>query len=133
MMEPMNDARGAGWTFLTNHARVLTAVARDPEIRVRDIASTCLLTERAVQHILTELEQAGYLSRTRTGRRTTYRVTPGTALRHPADGGRPVAEALGIRAAPGLDTRAREHAAAAADSWQPRELSYARERDTAEN
>lgn len=131
----MNDARGAGWTFLTNHARVLTAVARDPEMRVRDIASACLLTERTVQHILAELEQSGYLSRTRTGRRTTYRVIPGTALRHPADGGRPVAEALGIRADLGTEARAREHAAAygaAAGPWQPREPSYARERDTAE-
>lgn len=129
----MNDARGAGWTFLTNHARVLTAVARDPEMRVRDIASTCLLTERAVQHILAELEQAGYLSRTRTGRRTTYRVIPGTALRHPADGGRPVAEALGIRADLGSEARAREHVAAhgaAADPWRPRGTSY--QRDTAE-
>jgi DNA-binding IclR family transcriptional regulator len=86
----------ARWTFLTNHARVLAAVARDPGIRVRDIAAACLLTERAVGMILTDLEEAGYLTRTRVGRRNVYRVTPGTVLRHPADGGRPVAEALAL-------------------------------------
>jgi hypothetical protein len=96
----MNEARTPRWTFLTNHARVLAAVARDPNTRLRDIAATCRLTERAVQGIVADLERDGYLTRTRAGRRTVYRVTPGTVLRHPADGGRPVADALGLRPAP---------------------------------
>ncbi|MGW0658640.1 helix-turn-helix transcriptional regulator [Streptodolium elevatio] len=94
-MSEFDDARPS-WTFLTNHARVLAVIARDPDARVRDIAATCLLTERTVQGILADLEEAGYLRRTKTGRRNTYEVTPGTSLRHPADLGRAVADALGL-------------------------------------
>ncbi|HSA51273.1 MAG TPA: helix-turn-helix domain-containing protein [Yinghuangia sp.] len=89
------------WTFLTNHSRVLATVARDPSIRVRDIAAACLLTERAVGAILSDLEEAGYLTRTREGRRNVYKVTPGTALRHPTDGGRPIADVLDLPSAAG--------------------------------
>lgn len=95
----MSDAptgRRTSWTFLTHHARVLGAVAHDPHIRVREIAGRCELTERAVQAILGDLEQAGYLSRARTGRRTVYRVTPDTRLRHAEDAGKAVADLLAL-------------------------------------
>ncbi|MFI8455382.1 helix-turn-helix transcriptional regulator [Kitasatospora sp. NPDC085464] len=82
------------WTFLTNHARVLVQIARDPGIRVRDIATRCLLTERAVQRIITDLEEDGYLSHERRGRTNHYSVTAGKQLRHPADAGPTVAELL---------------------------------------
>lgn len=82
------------WTFLTNHARVLVQIARDPGIRVRDIATRCLLTERAVQRIITDLEQAGYLSHERRGRANHYSVIASKQLRHPADAGPTVAELL---------------------------------------
>ncbi|WP_042366381.1 helix-turn-helix transcriptional regulator [Streptacidiphilus neutrinimicus] len=85
-----------GWTFLTNHARVLVQVARDPGIRVRDIAAHCLLTERAVMRIIADLEQDGYLTHTREGRTNHYRVLPGTHLRHPADAGPPVSDLLAV-------------------------------------
>ncbi|MFD8708478.1 helix-turn-helix transcriptional regulator [Kitasatospora sp. NPDC059648] len=85
---------GAGWTFLTNHARVLVQIARDPGIRVRDIATRCLLTERAVQRIIVDLETAGYLSRERQGRANHYRVITVKQLRHPADAGPTLAELL---------------------------------------
>jgi predicted ArsR family transcriptional regulator len=84
------------WTFLTNHARVLAQISRDPGVRVRDIAARCLLTERAVQRIITDLETDGYLSHTREGRTNRYHVTPGTGLRHPADAGPEVAELLDL-------------------------------------
>ncbi|MFD9684970.1 MarR family transcriptional regulator [Kitasatospora sp. NPDC059146] len=77
-----------------NHARVLVQTARDPGIRVRDIASCRLLTERAVQRIITDLEQAGYLSHERQGRANHYRVTASKQLRHPADAGPTVSELL---------------------------------------
>ena len=73
------------WTFLTNHARVLSVIARDPEVRLRDVALTCRLTERAVQTIVSDLETAGYLTHERAGRRNRYRITPDTRLRHPAE------------------------------------------------
>ncbi|MGV9451700.1 MarR family transcriptional regulator [Streptomyces sp. NPDC003635] len=75
----------SGWTFLTNHARVLAAIADDHSARIRDIAVHCRLTERAVQKIIADLEQAGYLSHTREGRSNTYRIEPGKGLRHPAE------------------------------------------------
>ncbi|MFD3308792.1 helix-turn-helix transcriptional regulator [Streptomyces sp. NPDC058656] len=84
----------SGWTFLTNHARVLAAIADDQNTRIRDIAARCRLTERAVQKIIADLEQGGYLTHTRQGRTNEYHIEPGTILRHPADGGLPVAGLL---------------------------------------
>lgn len=87
-----------GWTFLTNHSRVLAAIAEDPTTRIRDIAARCRLTERAVQKIVSDLEAAGYLSHTRRGRSNAYRIEDGTILRHPADVGLRVAELLSLLA-----------------------------------
>ncbi|MGW0916277.1 MarR family transcriptional regulator [Streptomyces sp. NPDC002784] len=85
-----------GWTFLTNHARVLAAIADDRNARIRDIAVRCRLTERAVQKIIADLEQAGYLSHTREGRSNTYRIDPSMVLRHPAEAGVTVASLLSL-------------------------------------
>ncbi|MBY8886638.1 MarR family transcriptional regulator [Streptomyces sp. PTM05] len=85
-MEDRRDTRGT-WTFLTNHARVLAHIARNPGARIRDIAAGCLLTERAVQKIIADLESGGYLTHTRQGRANHYRVILGAPLRHPADQG----------------------------------------------
>ncbi|MFE2969275.1 helix-turn-helix transcriptional regulator [Streptomyces sp. NPDC059340] len=84
----------SGWTFLTNHARVLASIADDPGTRIRDIAARCRLTERAVQKIISDLEQNGYLTHTRQGRSNRYRIEEGTILRHPADAGLTVAGLL---------------------------------------
>jgi DNA-binding MarR family transcriptional regulator len=73
------------WTFLTNHAHVLLCIARDPQARIRDIAGRVGITERAVQRIVAELEEAGYLSHEREGRRNTYRVRRNKPLRHPME------------------------------------------------
>ncbi|MFF7339836.1 helix-turn-helix transcriptional regulator [Streptomyces sp. NPDC008163] len=83
-----------GWTFITNHARVLATIAEDPTVRIRDIAARCRLTERAVQRIIADLEQDGYLSHTREGRANTYRIAPDKVLRHPAEAGLSVASLL---------------------------------------
>jgi DNA-binding IclR family transcriptional regulator len=87
-----------GWTFLTNHARVLATIAEDPNTRIRDVAARCRLTERAVQKIISDLEREGYLSHTRQGRTNTYRIEPGTILRHPAEAGLSVTDLLGLLA-----------------------------------
>ncbi|MFC4612033.1 helix-turn-helix transcriptional regulator [Streptomyces maoxianensis] len=88
----------AGWTFLTNHARVLAAIFENRAIRVRDIAVRCQLTERAVQKIIADLEEDGYLTHVRHGRSNVYRIAPGTFLRHPADTGATVADLLSVLA-----------------------------------
>jgi DNA-binding IclR family transcriptional regulator len=87
-----------GWTFLTNHARVLAAIAEDQSTRIRDIAARCRLTERAVQKIISDLEQGGYLTHTKQGRSNEYRIEPGTILRHPADAGLSVSGLLAVLA-----------------------------------
>ncbi len=84
------------WTFLTNHARVLVEIARHPHSRLRDIAATIGITERAAQTIVTDLEQAGYITRTRVGRRNHYSVDPSRPFRHPADANHNVEALLAV-------------------------------------
>jgi DNA-binding Lrp family transcriptional regulator len=74
------------WTFLTNHSHVLLCLAQDREARMRDVAERVGITERAVQRIVAELEAAGYVTRTRAGRRNTYEVNGTLPLRHPVEG-----------------------------------------------
>lgn len=81
----MGSGEDSTWTFLTNHARVLILIARDPGIRMRDVAAQCTITERTAQAIVADLEEAGYLTHTRRGRRNHYQVIPGTRFRHPAE------------------------------------------------
>ena len=83
-----------GWTFLTNHARVLRCVAQDPGIRLRDIAQAVGITERAAQRIVAELVDANYLTRSRNGRRNIYDLHPDLPLRHPLEGGFTIGELL---------------------------------------
>jgi DNA-binding IclR family transcriptional regulator len=82
------------WTFLTNHARVLVEIARHPHNRLRDIAAGIGITERAAQAIVNDLEEAGYISRTRVGRRNHYQVDPSRPFRHPADADQRIAGLL---------------------------------------
>lgn len=82
------------WTFLTNHAHVLLCIASDPEIRLRDVAASVGITERAAQRIVMELEETGYLERERVGRRNRYRLHADQPLRHPMDRNHWVSELL---------------------------------------
>ncbi len=81
------DNQDRRWTFLTNHARVLLAIAQAPDARLRTIAAACLITERGVQAIIADLEKAGYLQRQRTGRRNQYTLNLDRPLRHSAESG----------------------------------------------
>ncbi|MFF8601413.1 helix-turn-helix transcriptional regulator [Streptomyces sp. NPDC015232] len=96
----------SNWTFVTNHARILAMILRDPEIRLRDLASACRLTERAAQAIVADLENAGYLTRARHGRRNHYDVTPGTLFRHPAEGNHEIADLLHLLVGLGREEQA---------------------------
>ncbi|MFR9751795.1 helix-turn-helix transcriptional regulator [Nocardia sp. 004] len=89
-----SSSRGDHWTFLTNHARVLLRIADDPDVRLRDVATGVGITERAVQLIVADLEAAGYLTRTRVGRRNRYTIDPTVALRHPAEADHPVGDLI---------------------------------------
>ena len=91
-----DELQAPGWTFLTNHGHVLLAVYRDPELRQRDISRLVGITEGAVQRILTELEQCGYIRRERVGRRNRYQVVADIPLRHPLEEDHTVAELLDL-------------------------------------
>ncbi|MDH4169086.1 MAG: winged helix-turn-helix domain-containing protein [Acidimicrobiia bacterium] len=79
------DTRPASWTFLTNHAHVLIAIDRNPELRQRDISDAVGITVGAVQKIIHELELGGYLHHERVGRRNRYQVNRERPLRHPLE------------------------------------------------
>lgn len=91
-------AASVGWTFLTNHAHALLVIARDPQITLREAAARVGITERAIQRIVADLEAAGYLTRTRHGRRNSYTISTGQPFRHPLAAGHDVDELLGILA-----------------------------------
>jgi predicted ArsR family transcriptional regulator len=80
-----HDAPFAAWTFLTNHAHVLLCIAQDSEVRMRDVAARVGVTERAVQRIIADLEEAGYLIRERSGRQNRYQICAARSLRHPIE------------------------------------------------
>lgn len=86
----------AEWTFLTNHAHTLVCIARDPGLRLRDVADQVGVTERAAQRIVSDLVDAGYLERLREGRRNSYLVRPDRPLRHPLEHGHRIGEILEV-------------------------------------
>lgn len=71
------------WRFVTNHAHVLECISTDPSMRLRDIAASVGVTERTASQIVGDLERAGYLTRSRDGRRNVYEVHGELPLRHP--------------------------------------------------
>ena len=84
------------WTFLSNHAHVLICLALDPDSRLRDVATSVGITERAVQKIVGDLEEAGIILRERSGRRNSYRLDVSQPLRHPLEAHRSVGALLGL-------------------------------------
>ena len=62
------------WNFLSNHMRVLMCIARDPEIRLRDMAASLSITERSAYGIVNALTSAGFVVKERTGRRNRYQI-----------------------------------------------------------
>jgi DNA-binding MarR family transcriptional regulator len=84
------------WMFLTNHLLVLACLARDPELRIRDLANLVGITERATVQILSQLETSGYLTKTRVGRRNHYTVHGELPLRHPLNNALQVGELLRV-------------------------------------
>jgi len=86
----------APWTYLTNHAHVLILLARDAHATMREVADAVGITERAVQRIVAELEEADVLERSRSGRRNVYAVKADRPLRHPVESHCSVADLLAL-------------------------------------
>ena len=62
------------WSFLTKHARVLVCIAHDPGVRLRDMAAMLGITERSAFGIVNELVSAGYVVKSKDGRRNRYSI-----------------------------------------------------------
>ena len=77
----------SNWTFLSNHAHVLFLLCDQPDLRMRDIAEKVKITERAVQRIIHDLVEEGYLVVQKEGRRNHYEPQLKTYLRHPLESG----------------------------------------------
>jgi predicted ArsR family transcriptional regulator len=84
------------WRFVTNHTQVLLCIARDPDARLRDIAETVGITERAVQRIVADLVESGYVRRQRFGRRSRYSLNRGLKMRHPSQFEHEIGELLDV-------------------------------------
>jgi len=99
-MKPIGRGKGSkgsaepGWTFLTNHAHVLVCLRADPTARLREVAGQVGITERAVQKIVSDLEEAGIITRRREGRRNHYAIHGEVKLRHPVEASCTVGELL---------------------------------------
>ena len=86
-----------GWQFVTNHTQVLLCIARDPDVRLRDIADAVGVTLGSAQRILADLVEAGYVQRERQGRRNRYVVNrEAPMLRHAAQEGHDIGGLLDL-------------------------------------
>ena len=82
------------WTFLSNHAHVLVCLARDPDVRSREVAQQVGITERRVFKIISDLEESGVIVRRKEGRRNHYDFSFETRLRHPLEENKTVGDLL---------------------------------------
>jgi predicted ArsR family transcriptional regulator len=80
----MSSPESRHWHFVTSHTQVLLCLHRNPRVRLRDIAETVGITERAAQRIVSDLVEAGYVSREREGRRNRYVLNLSVPMRHPS-------------------------------------------------
>jgi len=92
------------WSFLTNHARVLACIARDPGVRMRDVAASLGITERSASGIVADLTTSGYVINGKDGRRNRYGIQVHVPLRRDTDRHQTIGELLAVL----VDSSARE-------------------------
>jgi predicted DNA-binding transcriptional regulator YafY len=85
-----------GWSFLTNHGRVLLCIANDPGVRLRDIAARVGITERSAYGIVTDLTTAGYTVKQKDGRRNRYQIQANMPLPEPTSQQLAIGEVLAL-------------------------------------
>lgn len=98
----------AEWSFFTNHARVLICIARDPGIRLRDLAVALGVTERSAYSIVNDLVEAGYVVKDKDGRRNRYTVEAQLPLPESIGRERTIGDVLGLLIDAGARRRPRE-------------------------
>ena len=95
-MSDVSSQDGRPWRFVTNHTQVLLCIARDPNVRTRDIAEMVGITERAAQRIVADLAEGGFVTIERVGRRNRYEIDREAAMRHQAQDGHEIGELLDL-------------------------------------
>jgi predicted transcriptional regulator len=100
MKSSSGDGKDRAWRFVTNHGHVLQCIAEDPTIRLRDIAINVGITERTAAQIVNDLENSGYLTKARNGRRNHYEIHGDLPLRHPRYHHRTVSDLIRFLKAP---------------------------------
>jgi len=68
------------WSFITTHGLILAAIAKHPRSTAREIGDTVSVTERTAHKIITDLEEGGYITRTKVGRKNKYTIHPDTPM-----------------------------------------------------
>lgn len=120
------------WSLLTNHGRALLCIARDPEARLRDIAATLGITERRAHGILTDLVEAGYVVKSRDGRRNRYQIQSHLPLPEPTSQERAIGDLIDLLAGQDGRRRARRRSGverrAASERWEGAERRSGLER-----
>jgi hypothetical protein len=110
--------RMASWGFLTNHARVLLCIARDPGARLRDIAASLGITERSAHAIVNDLAEAGYVVKQKDGRRNRYQIQAHLPLPEDGHGDLAIGDVLALLTGPQTGSsrpaRASDHGASGA-------------------
>jgi hypothetical protein len=84
------------WNFLTKHGRALLCIARDPDIRLRDIAASLGITERRAYAIVSDLTNAGYVLKSKDGRRNRYEIQAHMPLPEPDSRERAIGDVLDL-------------------------------------
>ncbi len=72
------------FSFITNHGLVLLAIAKRRRSTTREIGDAVGITERATHRIIKDLEQGGYITKTRVGRHNEYQIHLDMPLRNEA-------------------------------------------------
>ena len=91
------------WTFFSNYGHVLVCLARNREARLRDVAADVGITERAVQKIVRDMQDAGFITITKQGRCNRYRINRRKSLRHGLESHCTVGKLLRLVARPGTE------------------------------
>ena len=107
------------WGFLTSHARVLLCIARDPGVRLRDVAASLGITERSVHALVADLTAAGYVVKQKHGRRNRYQIQAHLPLPEPASREPAIGDVLTLLVGDGAGTKPPE----SAPGQQPADIS----------
>jgi DNA-binding MarR family transcriptional regulator len=82
------------WSFLSNHGQALLCIAHDPGVRLRDIAAHLGITDRSAYGIVNDLTDAGYVIKTKEGRRNRYEIQDHLPLPERTDLKHPIGDVL---------------------------------------